>query len=144
MNPFTELQRLFERMSEQYDESAEAWTFDQPFGELALGAESMAIDVVERDDAYVVVMDLPGFERDDVDIQVTDTRLRVDAERETTVAEEGDRYVHREREEQSAERSIELPEPVRVDDVTAMMEHGVLTVRLPREEVEEAQEIEIE
>ncbi|AGN01685.1 hsp20-type chaperone [Salinarchaeum sp. Harcht-Bsk1] len=144
MNPFTELQRFFERMSEQYDETAEAWSFDEPFGELALGAESMATDLVERDEAYVVAVDLPGFERDDVDIQVTDSTLRIDAERETEVAEEGERYVRRERQEQSAHRSIELPAEVEKDEVTATMENGVLTITLPRAEVEEAHHIEIE
>jgi len=131
-------------MSEQYDETADAWSFDEPFGDLALGAESMAADLVERDDAYVVAVDLPGFEEADVDLEVTDTTLRIDAERETAIDEEGDRYVHRERHEQSTQRTIDLPSEVEKDAVTATMENGVLTVRLPRMEAEESHHIEIE
>ena len=143
-NPFAELERLFERMSEQYDETAGAWSFEEPFGSLGAGSESVATDLVEREDAYVVAVDLPGFDRDDVEIEVTDATLRIEAERETEIAEEGDRYVHHERREESAHRTIELPTEVEKDEVTARMENGVLTITLPRAEAEAAHHIEIE
>jgi HSP20 family protein len=137
------MERLLRRLSEQYEETAETWEFDRPFGDLTLGTEIPA-DVVEQDDSYVVTVDLPGFERDDVDIEVTDHTLHVDAQRETTVDEDGDRYLRRERQETSAHRALRLPEEVQPGDVTAQMHNGVLTVTLPRSAVEEAHRIEIE
>ncbi|QSG06686.1 Hsp20/alpha crystallin family protein [Halapricum desulfuricans] len=142
-NPFEELERLFERMSRQLEESSRKW---EPEGALSrwAGFEEMAIDLVERGDEFAVTVDLPGFERDDVEIEVTDHTLHIDAEREEATEEEAAQYLRRERRHESMHRSIQLPDEVDKTSVKARMKNGVLTVTLPKLEVEEPRTIEIE
>lgn len=143
-NPFEELERLFERMSRQYDEASRRWGSDGPFGWGEAEFEPMAIDLVERDDEFVVTVDLPGFEKDDVDLRVTDHTLRIEAEREEATEEGDERYLRRERRHESATRSIRLPEEVDTESVTARMNDGVLTVTLRKLEAEQARSIDIQ
>ncbi|WP_328766961.1 Hsp20/alpha crystallin family protein [Haloarcula nitratireducens] len=102
-------------------------------------------DLENRDDEFVLTADLPGFEKDDIDVRVTDRTLRLEAENaEETEEEEEGEYVRRERHRASVARSISLPEAVEADDISATFNNGVLTVRLPRSEpVTPGKQIEI-
>lgn len=143
-NPFEEMERLFERMSRQFDEASRMWESDGPFGQWSSQAESMAVDLVDHDDEFVVTVDLPGFERDDVEIEVTDHTLRIQAEHEEEIEEEEAEYLRQERRHKSTERSIRLPDEVDKEAVSARMKNGVLTITVPKLEVKEARKIEIE
>lgn len=143
-NPFEELERLFDRMGEQFDEASRGWESDGPLGRMLSTAGPMAIDLVDRDDEFVATVDLPGFEHDDVDVRVTDHTLRIDAEREASLDDEEARYIRRERHHESTRRSVRLPEEVDAGNVTARMNGGVLTITLPKLDVEEVSRIEIE
>ena len=143
-NPFEEMERFFERLTRQYDEASRAWEPEGPLGRWAGRFESPALDLVERDESFVVTVDLPGFERDEVVIRVTDHMLRIEAEREQTSEEEDERYIRRERSHESTKREIRLPDEVLREEVHARMKNGVLTVTLPKLEAEEAETIEIE
>lgn len=138
-NPFEELERLFRRMSRQFEEATDEW---EP------GVESpgrIDLDVVEREDAYEVSADLPGFEKDDVDVRLSGRTLRIEAEREEREEREDEgTYLQQER-RRSVSRAVTLPEPVDADAVSASYENGVLTVTVPRAEpVTEGATIEIE
>lgn len=141
-NPFEELERLFDRMSRQFDQ-ASTWWGTEPT-EWSSEFESMAVDILDTDEELIATVDLPGFERDDIEVRVTDHTLRIDAEREERVDEAEVDYVRRERRQQSAHRSITLPEEVDPDAVDATMKNGVLTITMPKLEIEEARTIEIE
>lgn len=143
-NPFEELERMFERMSRQFEESSRMWEPEGPFGRWTSKFEEMAVDLVEHDDEFVVTVDLPGFERDDVEIEVTDHTLRIEAEHEEATEEEEEQYLRHERRHESVRRSIRLPDEVDKEGVKARMKNGVLTITLPKLEVEEARTIDIE
>lgn len=143
-NPFEELERRLEAVSRQFDDASHVWESEGPLGRLTSGAESMAIDLVDRDSEFVVTVDLPGFERDDVDIRVTDHTLRIEAEHEEIHDEERERFIRHERRHESTNRSVRLPGEVDKEGVEARMRNGVLTITLPKIEVEEARRIEIE
>ena len=142
--PFEDLERLFERMSSQFDEASRMWETGDPFGGLSLGYEPMAVDLVDYDGEFVATVDLPGFDREDVTVHVVDRSLRIEAERDETVDEEAADYIRHERQHKSTGRSIQLPKAVDEERVTARMKNGVLTVTLPKLEVEESHRIEIE
>ncbi|QLG61139.1 Hsp20/alpha crystallin family protein [Halorarum salinum] len=143
-NPFEELERFFERMNRQFEETSRMWGEEGPLGRWSSEAESMAMDLAEHDDEFVVTVDLPGFEGDDVDIEVTDHTLRIEAEHEERVDEEEERYLRHERRHETARRSIRLPDEVDTEGVTARMKNGVLTVTLPKREAEEAHSVDVE
>lgn len=141
-NPFEELERFFERMSRQFDETAHVWEPDVPG--FVREYEPVAVDVVERDDEFFVAVDLPGFEREDIEIKATNHTLRVRAEHEESFDEERDQFVRHERRHESVDRSIRLPGEVDPESVTARMKNGVLSVTLPRIEMEDERRIDIE
>lgn len=142
-NPFTDIEQFFERMARQFDESSRAWASEGPLGRLSEELSEMPIDLVEHDDEFVVSVDLPGFEKADVDVRVTDHTLHVEAEHEESVDEGDGEYLRRERRHESMRRSIRLPEEVDKENVDARMNNGVLTVTVPKTEVREARTIEV-
>lgn len=144
LNPFKEIEQLFNRMSRQFEETSREIDSSEPFG-LTLGSRTMAVDVVEDDESIVVTADIPGFDREDIEIRVTDHTLRIDAEHEETVDEsEDERYLRRERRHRSMSRSIQLPSEVDTGNVEARIKSGVLSITLPKTEPEDAREVEIE
>ena len=143
-NPLVELEQLFDRMSRQFDDISRMWESEEPFGRWISKFESMAIDLIEHDDQYVVTVDLPGFERNEIDVQVTDHILRINARYDETIEEQDALYLRHERRRESMRRSIRLPDEVEVDGVKATMKNGVLTITLPKLEAEKARTIDIE
>lgn len=135
-DPFAEMERLLDRMSRQFDGFE---TLEAPDDRSA----STPIDLVEHDDEFVVTFDLPGFEKDDVEVRVADHTLRIEAERDESVAEDDEAYLRRERRHRSVRESVTLPDEVDTEAVSARMQNGVLTVTLPRLAVEEERTVEI-
>jgi HSP20 family protein len=136
-----EFDDLFGRMSRQFEEMSRQ--FDTP---RSIGRE-MAADLREEDDSFVAVIDLPGFEKADIDLAVTDNALTVEASRTQSAETDDDHYVHRERRTEGARRSIQLPAAVRADDASATYNHGVLTVTLPKllvDDDDDAHHIDVE
>jgi len=133
-NPFEDIEELLERMSEQVEDGM---TLDR----------SVPVDVHETDAEFVVTVDLPGYDADDIELTVTDRQLRIDAERETDLELEEDGDVHtvrRERTRETVSRSVRLPDPVDEERVEASLDGGILTVTLPREHDAEGRTIEID
>lgn len=94
---------------------------------------ALPVDVADTGDAFVVVTDLPGYDREDVHVTLVDeTTLAITADRETEAVEDADRYVTRERQRTSVSRQVGLPAPVEESETSASLDDGVLTVTLPR------------
>jgi HSP20 family protein len=108
---------------------------DRMFGEMAGGGErgwNLALDVVERDDAYVVRADLPGLKPEEVKIDVEDDVLTISAEHEESDEEKKDDYVRRERRYGSFSRSLNLPKGVTADQIEATSKDGVVEISIPK------------
>lgn len=122
-NPFDEIERMFEQMDKGLK------TFDASL------TQGVPVDLIDEDESYVVTADLPGYEKEDIDIRLTGSTLMIRAERSTETEEtdsEGE-YVRRERSHESVNRSVQLPERVSQEDTDASYQNGVLTVTLPKE-----------
>lgn len=137
-NPFDEIEQFFGRT---------------PFGgDRAWGRDlrTTDVDVAEYDDEFVVMADLPGYNREDIDVRAEDGRLTISAEHEhegTERANTGRRYLRRERRHESVTRSVDLPGSVLESDATATFQNGVLTVTLPKQtddEMDDSHRIDIE
>ncbi len=101
-------------------------------------------DIKETEEAVIVTMDLPGVDKQDVDISISDDELRVKAEKkeETEVSEKD--YHKRERTYKRFERMVKLPVAVKIEEAKAKLESGVLEVTLPKEVVTSKKRISIE
>lgn len=104
-----------------------------------------AIDIMEEDDKLVVTTDLPGVDKKDVELSVKDDMLEISAKcgREKEAEEEG--YLRRERAYTRFYRAVRLPVNVTDENATAKIENGVLTITLPKLQIEAPKKrIEIE
>lgn len=95
-------------------------------------AVTPALDLVELDGEFVVLVDLPGADRDDVDVRFEGQELTVVAERDPVLDVEDAEVVLSERSDAAAARTISFPEPVDPEGASATMEDGVLTVAIQK------------
>jgi HSP20 family protein len=93
-----------------------------------------AMDVVETDDQLVLRADLPGLDKDDVNIEVKDGVLTVSGEREAEHEERADGFHRVERAFGRFSRSMSLPDHVDAERISADFDKGVLEVRIPKPE----------
>ena len=94
----------------------------------------MKTDVREKDGNYEVFVDLPGFKKEDVTLNLENGYLTITAEKglEKDEDEKGS-YVRKERWSGSCLRSFYLGDGVRAEDIKAKMEDGILTLTFPKE-----------
>jgi HSP20 family protein len=122
-NPFDEIEEMFEQMSDQFGQ----------FGQMNVPAtQSLSVDLADHDDKFEVTADLPGYDREDIDLSVADRTLRISAERDDSREESDGNYLRRERRRHSVSRSLSLPEDVEEEEASAAYTNGVLTVTLPK------------
>jgi HSP20 family protein len=101
------------------------------------------LDVIENDDAYVVLASLPGFKAEEINIKVEDDVLTLKAEH-AEEREEGDNsYLLRERSYGSFRRSMQLPAGVSADEAIAEVADGILTLTLAKREEIKPKQIEV-
>ncbi|MBQ6437895.1 Hsp20/alpha crystallin family protein [bacterium] len=110
----------------------------------------MKTDIKEKKDKYVIEMDLPGFEKENVKVDLADGYLKVSAE-STQSHDEGDehsRFMRRERFYGQCSRSFYVGDDVKREDVHAAFKNGVLTLSVPKvteqEKLPESTQIAIE
>ena len=95
----------------------------------------MKTDVRESEDEYVVDIDLPGFKKDEIQMQLADGNLTVSAAKEIDKDEKGENgnYIRRERYAGSMSRSFYVGGHVKEEDIHPRYENGILTFHLPKE-----------
>jgi HSP20 family protein len=98
-------------------------------------------DISETDDAYVVEVDLPGVNRDQVDVQLQDRELVITGE--IPESEQKGRRHRRSRRTGRFEFRTYLPGDVNADGVNAQLSDGVLSVTIPKAEAAKPHHIEI-
>lgn len=96
------------------------------------GASAPASDIVETKEAFVLQIDLPGVRDQELEVEVHDRTLRVRAERKAAEADADTRWHRRERRFGKIERTVVLPEIANLEAVDAKLEHGVLTITVPK------------
>jgi len=102
-----------------------------------------AVDVHEDEDALVLKAELPGVSQDDIDVQVDANVLTLKGERKLEAEAEGRRYHRVERSYGSFVRQFQLPTNVDAQAIDANLEHGILTLRLPKKAELKTRKIEV-
>lgn len=117
------------------------FSFLRPSG--AVDEGSLAVDVSEDAEHVIVRASLPGFRREDVQVEVDEGVLTISARREEEAEERSEKFYRKERREGSVSRRIALPTGVDEDGAAAELADGVLTLRLPKAEKARRRQIQI-
>jgi HSP20 family protein len=121
---------------------------DQTFGTFGLpGLTTEAVgwsppvDIEEQDDAYVIEAELPGVQKDDVNIELQSNELMITGE----IKERERQGILRKRTRRIGrfEYRVRLPEQVDSDNVEAKLNDGVLTVRVPKVQRADRRQIKV-
>ncbi len=107
------------------------------------GPRSFDVDVYENDDHFLIEANLPGVDRDAVDVTLEDGVLKVTVTSESGEQREGRNYHVQERYRGSYSRAFRLPTDVDAQKVGASLADGVLTITLNRSETAKPRKIEV-
>lgn len=127
--PVREMMTLREAMDRLFDDA-----FTRPINLRDGGWSSPAIDMFQTDDEVVVKAALPGFNADDVQINVTGEVLTIRGELKHEEEKKEKAWHIREQRWGSFERSVALPTDVMADKANADFANGILTITLPKAE----------
>jgi HSP20 family protein len=109
----------------------------------SIRTEAIPMDVIERDDAFEVRAAIPGVKPEDVEVTVQGERLTLRAEVRGEEEQRDTNWLIREHRYGLMQRSITLPSAVSSDNAEARIEHGVLTLRLPKLQSAQARRISV-
>ncbi len=101
------------------------------------------LDVSETDKEFIVRAEVPGIEKDNIDITLTDGLLTIKGEKKHEKEEKEENYHCVERRYGSFARTLRLPSDVEHDKIDASYKDGVLKLVIPKPEKAEAKKIEI-
>jgi HSP20 family protein len=93
-----------------------------------------AIDLYEEKDQVVAKAELPGMEKNDIEVNIADHQLTIKGEKKKEEETKNKNYYRSERSYGSFCRSIELPADVDIDKAKASFKNGVLEIHLPKTE----------
>lgn len=109
------------------------WTSDIEQA-MTLPARYAPVDLIDNGDSYTLTAELPGFSKDQVDVQITKDGVSISAECRGEKEEKRKNYLHRERTYSAMQRYIAFPEAVAPDKVEGSMKDGVLELKVPKKE----------
>ncbi|WP_440992111.1 Hsp20/alpha crystallin family protein [Haloarchaeobius baliensis] len=134
---FDDMDSMFDQMDQMFDEMRAGWMGMTPRGmtpQLESGRDTdvttygdSATSLTERNGSYVFVMDLPGFEREDIELTYRDGFLHVDA---VTEIDHDSEFVSMHQSRRSSER-VRIPGEIVAEEIEATYRNGVLEVHLP-------------
>jgi HSP20 family protein len=127
LTPFREMLTLREAMDRLFDESFVR-------GPASANGYGLALDVQMDKDDYIVRANVPGLKPEDLHIEVVDNTITVSGEIKSERQEKQDNYLLQERRYGQFSRSVSLPTAVNSAKAEATIEHGVLTLRVPKAE----------
>ncbi|HSV55942.1 MAG TPA: Hsp20/alpha crystallin family protein, partial [Magnetospirillaceae bacterium] len=93
-----------------------------------------ALDVVETADAFIVQADVPGVDRKDIDLTMTDTVLSIRGEKKEETDDKGRKFFRRETWSGGFRRTLNLPQTADPGKVSAELKDGVLTITVQKRE----------
>ncbi len=135
VNQFGDMERLFRSPFERLGNISRLLDLGERLGGVA--EAPLEAGLYEDDGSYFARVELPGFKKGDVKVELNDGNLIVACERKT-LNEGGE-----EKSDVVFRRAMSVPEGINVDKVAAKLEDGVLTVTLPKAEERKAREIKV-
>jgi HSP20 family protein len=131
--PFEHLHREIDRLFQDFGREFRRFPFRRP--SLDVGGfdfAAPAVDIVEKENAYEITADLPGYDEKNISVEMSDGTLTIKGEQRQEKEETKKNYHLCERHFGSFERSFIVPEAADKEKISANFRKGVLTVTLPK------------
>ena len=136
-DPFQDLRSAQEELAQMSPVLAHALGLhaqQQASGRATTTAWAPALDISERKDAYLVTVELPGVEPDDLQVTLEDGLLTIQGERHFAQDSSEQQFHRVERRYGAFRRSITLPAHVLAEGIQATVDNGVLQILVPKAE----------
>ena len=119
------------------------WWPERWFGGEAMDVRAPVVDLFEEKDDIVVKAELPGMDKDDIEVNLTDNMLTIKGEKKKEDEVKEKNFYRCERSYGSFLRNIDLPKAVLADKVKASFKNGILEVRVPKTEEAKSKEVKV-
>lgn len=93
----------------------------------------MKTDVKEKDGSYILEIDIPGYDKEDIQIKLQDGYVTVTAKKNEEKEDKHAKYLKRERFSEMCSRSYYAGENITEEDIKANFKNGILTITFPKE-----------
>ena len=134
-NPYEEIQRMQRDMDRMFNHAFSRFNSSPDFQQLFnQGVATPEMDVKEDDARYTVVVNLPGAEEKNISVNLDGQQLTVRGEQDFSQQKKDamGNVIFQERHTGTFQRSITLPEPVKQNGMVTNVDHGVLTITVPK------------
>ena len=139
-DPFRDLNSLQDRMNRLFEEANRGWRSDEPSSTTAW---SPAVDIFETEDEIIVRAEVPGMDRNDIELSLENNVLTLTGDRKLQKETEDENYHRIERSYGSFSRSFSIPAMVNEDKIRAEYNDGVLSIALAKKERARLKQIKI-
>lgn len=146
----TEVDQLFDRVFGQSGLGSSVRNLNPgtsaSFPSLVEGSSLSRLDIATDDNSYEITVDVPGFNKDNLSIDIQNDILRISGKRESESKQDDKHYYRIERSSGSFLRTLSLPQDADSDEIQASLKDGVLTLDIPRKDTahQESKHISIE
>jgi HSP20 family protein len=130
-------------MEEFFGRRMRPWWPERWFKNEGMEPASPAVDFYEEKDHIVVKAELPGIDKNNIEVNLADHTLTIKGEKKKAEEVKEKNYYRSERSYGSFVRTLELPTDVHGDKVKATFKDGILEVRLPRTEEAKRKEVKV-
>ena len=103
-------------------------------------ANLMKTDIREQDNGYQLEIDLPGFKKEEIQVELKNGYLTVSAEKGLDEDKKSGRYLRQERYAGACQRSFYVGEDVTQEEIKAQFHHGILELFVPKKEAKQPEE----
>lgn len=126
------LMKLIPRFNLFEDEFTDSFGTKNP---LSTSHQLMKTDIRLKDGNYTLNMELPGYKKEDIKLELKDGTLRIEASRTSSneTKDENGKFIHQERYFGTCSRKFYVGESIKQEDIKARFENGELTVEFPAE-----------
>ena len=110
--------------------------FDEVFSDPFFGEKEnkiMKTDVKEKDGNYILEIDIPGYDKEDIQLELRDGYLTVTATKNEEKEDKKAKYLRRERFSGMCSRSYYVGDSVKEEDIKANFKNGILKIEFPKE-----------
>lgn len=101
------------------------------------------LDIKEGEKDYIITAEVPGYAKDDINIEIKGDTLVISSEMEEQKVDRQEGYLVRERSQRSFSRLIRIPEGTKTEDISANLDKGILSIAVPKKEPIAPKKIEI-